>query len=297
MVDQGPGGGQACGAPADDEDGPGADRDDGRDGDCPDQVGDDEGGRREVRDRQGADRQAGPVAEPREHHSADAAGHAGTAAPPASSAAGPGLPTSRIITAAMSGLPKIDEIAAADPAAAMMAVAVGSLGGPRPAYRQQRQPAADGDQGRLRSDHGSQHEAGGAARTTPGRALGWVAPACMPSAGTWPPWPGRWITVSATRTPASPRAATGHHAGALFEAELVGEGVPDHVLELVHGRQEAEGQRGDRDPHQRGHDQHGRGSPGCAGRRRCRQSRSTGRRRRTARRSFPERSGPDGGAQ
>ena len=59
--------------------------------------------------------------------------------------------TSRIITAAMSGLPKIAEIAAADPAAAMMVVDVGVAVRPGPSDRQQRQPAADRDQGRLGS--------------------------------------------------------------------------------------------------------------------------------------------------
>ena len=84
----------------------------------------------------------------------------------------------------MSGLPKIAEIAAADPAAAMMVVDVTS-----PCARVHRtassaSPLPTAIRGASGPTTAPSTRLAEAARTTPGMALGCVAPAPNPSAGT-----------------------------------------------------------------------------------------------------------------
>ena len=59
------------------------------------------------------------------------------------------------------------------------------------------------------------HRVASAASVTPGssRAVGAAAPAWKPSAGEWPPRPGRYRIVRATRTPHTRSMGSGHQAG------------------------------------------------------------------------------------
>ena len=54
-----------------------------------------------------------------------------------------------------------------------------------------------------------------AASSTPGSSIGGSAPAALkPSAGGWPPVPGRRRIASAVSTPESASSGSGHHVGA-----------------------------------------------------------------------------------
>ena len=53
-----------------------------------------------------------------------------------------------------------------------------------------------------------------AARKTPGSSIGGSGPPVWkPSAGEWPPVPGRWRIASATSSPDSASSGSGHHTG------------------------------------------------------------------------------------
>jgi hypothetical protein len=53
-----------------------------------------------------------------------------------------------------------------------------------------------------------------AANTIPGSSTGNGAPAGLnPSAGEWPPAPGRYLIVSPTSTPDTTSSGSGHHGG------------------------------------------------------------------------------------
>ena len=62
-----------------------------------------------------------------------------------------------------------------------------------------------------------------AARTTPGiSAASGAPPAWNPSAGEWPPRPGRYRMVRPTKTPDKPTSGIGHQIGVAVKAEPFG---------------------------------------------------------------------------
>ena len=71
-----------------------------------------------------------------------------------------------------------------------------------------------------------------AASAMPGRAAAAAGPppTLSPSAGEWPPRPGRYLMVSATRTPATGRGSSGHQDGSDSKpSPVVGRSVKIHV--------------------------------------------------------------------
>ncbi len=128
---------------------------------------------------------------------------------------GPPRPAaSIIITAATSGLPKMVEIAAAEPAAPSTGTSCG-----RAARRDGRTAssaspapiAISGASGPSTAPSGRQASA---ASTTPGTVLGGAGGPPRPSTGMWPPRPGTRVTIGASSRPASSSAGSGHHQGA-----------------------------------------------------------------------------------
>ncbi len=62
-----------------------------------------------------------------------------------------------------------------------------------------------------------------AARNTPGSQAGsGVPPAWKPSAGSWPPPPGRYLMVRLTTTPASTVGGIGHQTGTVWKPRSPG---------------------------------------------------------------------------
>ena len=216
------------------------------------QVGRVERRRADVGQRQGAGREPGPVPEPGEEQGADPAGddaghdheHHRVLARPT---------TSSIRMTATSGLPKMVAIAAADPAAAIRARPCGVGAQLRPVRGEERQPAAESDQRRLRPDDRAERQAGEGGERPPGRVRGSVSPPARPSAGTCPPAPGRYRIAAPTRArpgPA-PAAAPGRRRG---PAELVRQVLPDQLLQPLRPGEEAERERRQRQG------EHGRGN-------------------------------------
>ena len=132
---------------------------------------------------------------------------------------GPPSPVASITsTAPITGEPKIDETAAKLPAAAISPTAcsgasrltrrIASVPSPSPS-------ASNGPSGPSTSPNPS---VAAAANSTPGRSIGRVGgpPALSPSAGTWPPCPGRRTTAIAVSSPASATQGSGHQTGAAW---------------------------------------------------------------------------------
>ena len=69
-----------------------------------------------------------------------------------------------------------------------------------------------------------------AATITPGSSIGVGAPPALnPSAGTWPPVPGRYLMVNPTSRPDRARRGSGHHTGVPAKPMPVGIEVNSHV--------------------------------------------------------------------
>ena len=71
------------------------------------------------------------------------------------------------------------------------------------------------------------HKVANAASTMPGSSIGegGPSPALNPSAGEWPPLPGRYRMVRATSTPASTSGGIGHHSGSPWKPRPLGSSV------------------------------------------------------------------------
>lgn len=121
--------------------------------------------------------------------------------------------TSRKITAATSGLPKIAEIAAADPAAARIVALLGSVDRRVRRMASRASPLPIAISGASGPTTAPPTRLATAAITTPGTSTGRVAPAPTPSTGGWPARPGRCLTARATTPPATPIVRIGHQAG------------------------------------------------------------------------------------
>jgi hypothetical protein len=68
-----------------------------------------------------------------------------------------------------------------------------------------------------------------AAMAMPGTSVGdGTPPALNPSAGEWPPLPGRYRMVRATRTPARVSSGSGHHHGAPPRPRASGRSLKSH---------------------------------------------------------------------
>ena len=154
---------------------------------------------------------------------------------------------------ATSGLPKMVAIAAADPASAMSLRPCGSDPSfVRSAANSARPPprAISGASGPITapSDRPAR-----AASVTPGRLRGSVSPPPRPSAGTCPPWPGRYRMAAPTARPARRQHRQRQPGRRSGPAELVRQPLPDQLLQPLDPGQEAE-----RDRRQR-QGEHGRG--------------------------------------
>ena len=95
-----------------------------------------------------------------------------------------------------------------------------------------------------------------AARMTPGNSAG-VGARCVlkPSAGCAPPVPGRYLIARPVSTPPTASTGSGHHTGAVVEAQAMGKMGEYFLLEVVDQREEAVGGGGDRHPENRRDDQ------------------------------------------
>ncbi len=128
---------------------------------------------------------------------------------------GPASPAaSIIITAATSGLPKMVEIAAVDPAAPSTAPSLGSaarLAALTVISAKALPMAISGASGPRTVPSGRQASA---ARTTPGSSRGRVGGPPRPFTGRCPPRPGIRVMIGTSSSPASSRAGSGHHHGA-----------------------------------------------------------------------------------
>jgi hypothetical protein len=63
----------------------------------------------------------------------------------------------------------------------------------------------------------------------PGSSIGdGTPPALNPSAGEWPPLPGRYRIVSPTKTPARASNGSGHHSGVPSKPSAPGRSVNSH---------------------------------------------------------------------
>ena len=69
-----------------------------------------------------------------------------------------------------------------------------------------------------------------AAKKMPGSSIGFAgpAPALKPSAGEWPPLPGRYRRASATSTPHNASMGSGHHMGSAVNPNPSGRSVNSH---------------------------------------------------------------------
>jgi hypothetical protein len=74
-----------------------------------------------------------------------------------------------------------------------------------------------------------------AASRMPGSSIGegGPAPALNPSAGEWPPLPGRYRIATATSSPASNSGGTGHHSGSAWKPRPLGRSVKIHSCSLL----------------------------------------------------------------
>ena len=97
------------------------------------------------------------------------------------------------------------------------------------------------------------------ASTTPGSSAGGSGPVVLkPSAGEWPPVPGRNSIAAATTTPASAEDRQQPPVGHGIEPEAVRDVVEHRVLQHRDELEEAVRQRGDRHPDDRGEDDEAR---------------------------------------
>ena len=74
-----------------------------------------------------------------------------------------------------------------------------------------------------------------AASTMPGSSMGLAGPppALNPSAGEWPPVPGRYRRVRATSTPATASGSRGHHSGSPWKPRPLGRSVKTQPCVLL----------------------------------------------------------------
>ena len=120
--------------------------------------------------------------------------------------------------------------------------------------------AAERDQGRLRPDHEAEADRGEGREQHPGRSTGWVGAAFRPSAGMWPPLPGRRaIGERGDHTGEGEHREVPPERGALIEAEILGD-VGEHPPLYVEDQlQEAPRRQGGDHPddgreHEHGHE-------------------------------------------
>ena len=173
------------------------------------------GGRRAAGPGSSARTSRSPVSEsrPRKISDADAGGQQpGHQHEPEHRAAEPDASSSR--NAPSSGEPSSELIAAKLPAAAITAAAVGGRVARREAHGQHAEPAAHRISGA--SGPSTAPKPAWRARRAPRRGArsGQRPAALKPSAGEWPPVPGRRRIASATSRPASASSGSGHHTGA-----------------------------------------------------------------------------------
>jgi len=122
---------------------------------------------------------------------------------------------SMMITAPITGDPKMVEMAAKLPAAPISARPCSGASGRSVFIARMPSPmpsAISGDSGPRTSPR---PRVATAARTMPGRSIGRVGgpPVLRPSAGTWPPCPGSRRIANAVRSPAIASQGSGHQAG------------------------------------------------------------------------------------
>ena len=125
-----------------------------------------------------------------------------------------------------SGDPNSELMAAKLPVAAITAAAVGgasravSLTASTPSPLPMRINGASGPSTAPKASVAS------AASTTPGSWAGGSGPAALkPSAGEWPPVPGRYRIASAASSPESASSGSGHHTGAESNPRVFGRSV------------------------------------------------------------------------
>ncbi len=136
---------------------------------------------------------------------------------------GPPTPATSISsTAPISGLPKIAEMAAAAPAAPRIAVLCGVAGAWAKSLNSRASPPPSAISGASGPRVAPSGRLSTAARTTPGSAADVAPPACSPEAGMCPPAPGRRVTTSPTRTPATASSGSGHHQGGPLQPSASG---------------------------------------------------------------------------
>ena len=148
-------------------------------------------------------------------------------------------------------------MAAKLPAEAITMAAVGGASRLARLHRQEPEPAADGDERRLRSEDHAEAQGGQRGEDHPGQLGrgGCPAPALNPSAGMWPAVPGRYVMVAADQHAGQGQQRQGPPHRRAGESELLGQRGEDPVLEQADQLEEPVGHGGHRDPDEGGQHQ------------------------------------------
>ena len=162
--------------------------------------------------------------------------------------------SSRKITTATRGLPKMADIAAAAPAAATMATAPGSSPILVRLMARRASPPPIAISGASGPTTAPPTRLAAAASTMPGSVFGAVVPPAEPRDGNVTAVPGQVLDRQRHQHAGHPDRQDRPPGRQLGVAEVVRPGLPDQVLELVDSRQETERRQRERDAEQ-GHDQ------------------------------------------
>ena len=158
-------------------------------------------------------------------------------------------------TAATIGEPKITEIAAKLPAAAMIRSSCGGASRLASLTESIASAAPMAMSGASGPSTAPRPRVATAASTMPGNIAGSFPPTWSPCAGTCPPLPGRYRIARATGIPASPTTTGYHHDGRRRVAERVGQVAEHAELDLVHAFEEEPTGEGHDDADHRREDQ------------------------------------------
>ena len=153
-----------------------------------------------------------------------AASRPGTSTRPSIGPPRPEASSSR--NAPISGEPSSELIAAKLPAAAITAAALGGASAAASATASTPSPLPMRISGASGPSTAPKPSVASAASSTPGSSIGGSGPpALKPSAGEWPPMPGRCRIASATSSPESASSGSGHHTGAESNPSAFGRSV------------------------------------------------------------------------